>query len=45
MYYIYLFPYLQEANNMVQEANVKRMHSEKLLEDANNKVRYHHASL
>ena len=30
---------LQEANNMVQEANIKRMNAEKHLEDANHKVR------
>ena len=29
---------MQEANNMVQEANIKRMHSEKLLKEANQQV-------
>ena len=29
----------QEANKMVEEANIKRMHAEKLFDDANHKVR------
>ena len=30
----------EEANNMVQDAHVKRMHAEKLLKEANSKVRF-----
>lgn len=40
MYYInsLLMIFLQEANNMVQDANIKRMHSEKLLIEAHQQV-------
>ena len=36
---IFIINFLQEANKMVEEANIKRMHSEKLFDDANHKVR------
>jgi len=36
---VLLFVFIQEANKMVQDANIKRMTAEKLLKEARTKVK------